>query len=186
MSGRLRIIAGEFGGRMISCPETAARPTTDRVREAVMSSVHSRLGGFEGLSVCDAFAGSGACGLEALSRGAARVALFDKDPAAFRAVKGNVELLRVGAQAAAEQRDVLARGIAGPFAPYDLIFLDPPYATAAEEVAEMLAAARTSGAVPQGALVVYEHEAASPALSCLDEVKSRRYGKTVVDMGVLA
>lgn len=185
MSGRVRIIAGDLGGRTISCPESITRPTTDRVREALMSSVASRLGGFDGLSVCDAFAGSGACGIEALSRGARSAAFFDKDSGVVRTVMGNVDMLGLAAQAQVEQRDVLKRGLGGTFCPYDLIFLDPPYAMGAHQIEEMLIYAHDTGAATSGALVVYEHASGDDGLSCLAGLKMRTYGKTQVDIGFL-
>ena len=88
----MRIIAGEFRGRTIKAPKgEGTRPTTDRVRESLMSSVNSARGGFEGAVVLDAFAGSGALGLEALSRGAANARFCERDGAAFKVVCANVE-----------------------------------------------------------------------------------------------
>jgi 16S rRNA (guanine966-N2)-methyltransferase len=122
----LRIIAGRWRGRPLAAPEgQATRPTAARAREALFSMLMSRLGGFEGLAVLDLFAGSGALGLEALSRGAERALFVEQDAAAIRAIRLNIA--RLGAQARAE---VLARDAAmlgdAPAA-FDLAFLDPPY-----------------------------------------------------------
>ena len=92
----MRIIAGEYRGRRLQAPKgDATRPTTDRVRESLMSALSSARGGFEGAVVLDAFAGSGALGLEALSRGAASAHFFEKDGVALRALCANVEALGV-------------------------------------------------------------------------------------------
>jgi 16S rRNA (guanine966-N2)-methyltransferase len=122
----LRIIAGQWRGRPLSAPEgQATRPTAARAREALFSMLASRLGVFDGLAVLDLFAGSGALGLEALSRGAAAAAFIERDAAALRALRANIA--RLGAAAVTE---VLPRDAANPGpAPrrYDLAFLDPPY-----------------------------------------------------------
>lgn len=183
MTGRLRIVAGEFGGRLISCPGSVARPTTDRVREAVFSAILSARGGLEGCTVCDAFAGSGALGFEALSRGAASLQLFDADGGALSCVKRNAQVLGVQSRAQAARRDVLAAGINGAGAPYGLVLLDPPYATDAARVAALLERAGAAGDLEEGCLVVYERAATAPALSALPGfrlLKEKRYGKTTV------
>ncbi|MDR0515232.1 MAG: RsmD family RNA methyltransferase, partial [Coriobacteriaceae bacterium] len=93
----MRVIAGEFKGRPLKAPRSdTTRPTADRVREATMSSITSARGGFEGALVLDAFAGSGALGIEALSRGAAWSCFFETDRQALRALKANIEGLSLG------------------------------------------------------------------------------------------
>lgn len=185
MTGKLRIVAGEYGGRLIACPPAVARPTTDRVREAVFSSLVSLTGGLEGLSVCDAFAGSGALGLEALSRGADRVQLFDADAGALSCLKKNISNLQAAPRAQVERRDVLARGIAGACAPYDLVLLDPPYATEAADVTHLLKRAVQEGQLDSECLVMYERASDASALSDMlgwSIIKQKRYGKTTVDI----
>lgn len=185
MTGRLRIVAGEFGGRLIECPRAVSRPTTDRVREALFSALMSATGGFEGITVCDAFAGSGALGLEALSRGAAHVQLFDADAQAVQCVKRNLAALGVGARAQVARADVLASGIAGTAAPYGLVLLDPPYATEAARVGALLTRAAEAGQLAEGCLVAYERAADAPPLPELvgfAELKQKRYGKTAIDL----
>jgi len=121
----VRIIAGEWRGRTLVTPQgMATRPTGDRVRETLFSMLASRLGSFEGLRVADLYAGSGALGLEALSRGAARACFIEQDPRAIAAIRANVAAL--GAESRAE---VLARSAATlpKQEPFDLIFADPPY-----------------------------------------------------------
>jgi 16S rRNA (guanine966-N2)-methyltransferase len=122
----MRIIAGKWRGRPLVAPEgQATRPTSERAREALFSMLASRVGSFEGLKVADLFAGSGALGLEALSRGAASCIFVEKDRAALDSIRAN--LARLGAQA-----DILpasAERVALPH-PVDLAFLDPPYGSA--------------------------------------------------------
>lgn len=185
MTGRLRIVAGEQGGRLIACPDAIARPTTDRVREAMFSSLASILGSFEGLAVCDAFAGSGALGFEALSRGAASAQFFDSDPKAVRCVSGNAADLGVEGRAHITSSDVLRRGIGAPSAPYDLVFLDPPYATEMVCVASLLSQAADAGLLGEGCIITYERSSAAPCLDLPEGfqlVKQKRYGKTAVDV----
>ena len=119
----MRIIAGQWRGRPLVAPQgQETRPTADRVREALFSMLASRLGSFEGLQVADLFAGSGALGLEALSRGAARCVFVENDRRAIEAIRANIASLGASGE-------VLARGAehAALPAPADLVFLDPPY-----------------------------------------------------------
>lgn len=129
----MRIIAGEWRGRPLAAPKgDATRPTADRVREALFSMLSSRLGGFEDLAVADLFAGSGALGLEALSRGAASCLFVEQDKPALDALKANVD--KLGAKGATVRPgSVLALGPAPQ--PLDLLMLDPPYKTGAGAVA---------------------------------------------------
>jgi 16S rRNA (guanine966-N2)-methyltransferase len=128
----MRVIAGTWRGRLLIAPSGAAtRPTADRVREALFSMLTSRLGGFEGLAVADLFAGSGALGIEALSRGAASCLFVEQDRAAMDALRAN--LAKLGATADVRTASVLALGPAP--APLDLLLLDPPYGSGAGAVA---------------------------------------------------
>jgi 16S rRNA (guanine966-N2)-methyltransferase len=129
----VRIVAGAWRGRPLVAPAgDATRPTADRTREALFSMLASRVGSFEGLSVGDFFAGSGALGLEALSRGAASCLFVEQDRAALDALRANIA--KLGAQhTAVRAGSVLALGPAP--APLDLLLLDPPYATGAGAVA---------------------------------------------------
>lgn len=130
----LRIIAGEWRGRKLAAPEgDATRPTADRTRETLFSMLVSRIGSFEGLRVADLFAGSGALGLEALSRGAAHATFVEQDPAAIRAIRSNISALRAQAQCDLKAASVLTLGPAKE--PLDILFLDPPYGTGAGAVA---------------------------------------------------
>lgn len=128
----MRIIAGQWRGRPLVAPKgDTTRPTADRTREALFSMLASRLGGFEGLAVADLFAGSGALGLEALSRGAASCLFVEQDRAALDALRANIA--KLGAKADVRAQSVLALGPAP--APLDLILMDPPYGTGAGSVA---------------------------------------------------
>jgi 16S rRNA (guanine966-N2)-methyltransferase len=130
----LRIIAGEWRGRRLDAPRgDATRPTADRTRETLFSMLASRLGSFEELSVGDFFAGSGALGLEALSRGAARCLFVEQDAPALRVLKANVAALGAGERSEVRAGSVLALGIAK--APLDVVLMDPPYGTGAGAVA---------------------------------------------------
>lgn len=128
----MRIIAGEWRGRPLVAPKgDATRPTADRVREALFSMLASRLGSFEDLSVADLFAGSGALGLEALSRGAASCIFVEQDKPALDALRTNIA--KLSAKADVRAQSVLALGHA--VAPLDLILMDPPYDSNAGAVA---------------------------------------------------
>ncbi|MEO0033185.1 MAG: rRNA ((966)-N(2))-methyltransferase RsmD [Pseudomonadota bacterium] len=130
----LRIIAGEWRGRKLAAPQgDSTRPTADRTRETLFSMLVSRLGSFDGLTVADLFAGSGALGLEALSRGAASALFVEQDPAAIRAIRANIAALQAQPRCDVKATSVLTLGVAK--APLDVIFLDPPYGTGAGEVA---------------------------------------------------
>lgn len=121
----MRIIAGAWRGRVLDAPSgIATRPTADRVRETLFSMLTSRLGSFEGLRIADLFAGSGALGFEALSRGASSATFVERDSSAIAAIRANAE--RLGAT---EQITILgANALILPSArPFDLVFADPPY-----------------------------------------------------------
>ena len=123
----MRIIAGQFRGRPLQAPPgSATRPTADRVREALFSMLASRLGSFEDLRVADLFAGSGALGFEALSRGASQVTFVETETKAQAAIKANAAKLGVSEKVRVLGGSALALG---RFEPFDLILADPPYAT---------------------------------------------------------
>ncbi len=128
----MRVIAGTWRGRPLVAPAgTATRPTADRTREALFSMLTSRLGSFEGLAVADLFAGSGALGIEALSRGAASCLFVENDGAALDALKAN--LAKLGIRGDIRATSVLSLG--PPPAPLDVILMDPPYGSGAGNVA---------------------------------------------------
>ena len=122
----MRIIAGEWRGRRLAAPEGMdTRPTADRVRETLFSMLVSRLGSFGQLRVADLYAGSGALGLEALSRGAAWACFVEQDPRALAALRANI-----GSLGAGDRARIFARSAENlpPEQPFDLVFADPPYA----------------------------------------------------------
>ena len=130
----MRIIAGKWRGRTINAPKgDATRPTADRTREALFSMLTSRLGSFDDLRVADLFAGSGALGLEALSRGAAHCLFVEQDKPALDALKGNIAALDAGTMADVRAQSVL--NLPHVAQPYDLIMMDPPYESGAGAVA---------------------------------------------------
>ena len=130
----LRIISGQWRGRKLVAPAgDTTRPTADRTRETLFSMLVSRLGNFEGLAVADLFAGSGALGLEALSRGAASCIFVEQDATAIRALRQNIANLHAQPQSDVRASSVLALGPAKQ--PLDLILMDPPYGTGAGAVA---------------------------------------------------
>ena len=130
----MRIIAGQWRGRKLVAPKgDATRPTADRTRETLFSMLLSRLGDFEGLQVADLFAGSGALGLEALSRGAASCLFVEQDRAAVDTIKANISALGARDETRIEAGSVMA--LRAATAPLDLILADPPYHSGAGEVA---------------------------------------------------
>lgn len=179
----MRVIAGSLGGRRLRAPAgDATRPTSERVREAIFSI----LGPADGAEVLDLFAGSGAMGLEALSRGAARATFVDHGRPALLALKGNVADLGVAARATVVASDAVTfvRGLAKrpPPAPWRWVFIDPPYkGDLARDVLDGLGAA--GDALAPGAAIVVEHDRRNPPLGrhgSLIRTDSRRYGDTMI------
>lgn len=157
----MRIVSGDFRNRVIAAPEgRTTRPTAERVREAVFSSLYSRVGELDGLKALDAFAGSGAMGIEALSRGAEACVFFENDPASCKVLEANLKSLGLSAPRARVHRaDVLAAP--GPAlaheGPFGLVMLDPPYAFPLEQVHDFLVSLAGEGCLASGAIVSYEH-----------------------------
>ncbi len=176
-----RVIAGTAGGRRLAVPPgTGTRPTSDRAREALMSTWESLLAGpFTDERVLDLYAGSGAVGLEALSRGASHTLLVEADPKAVRTIRENVGNL---ALPGAEVRQGKAEQIiqAPPTAPYDLAFLDPPYAVADHDLREILLTLRTERWLTPDAIVTVERSTRGGEFhwpAGFEAVKARRYGE---------
>jgi 16S rRNA (guanine966-N2)-methyltransferase len=169
----MRVIAGELGGRrLMTARGGATRPTAARVREALFSM----LGELDGAVVLDLFAGSGALGIEALSRGAARATFVERAPPALDALRANLSGLELTQRARVLAGDALA-ALRGEDK-YDLVFLDPPYATAAA-LAEALSR-ELPGALRAGARVVSESDRRSPLELTLPLLRERRYGDTMI------
>ena len=171
----MRIIAGEWRGRPLAAPEgRATRPTADRAREGLFSMLQSRIGSFEGLRVADLFAGSGALGLEALSRGAAYCLFLDNDRNAIAAIRRN--LATFGAESRAEIRAQPVEHAPPPPGPCDILFLDPPYASGLAEMA--LARVCNPGWVAPGGFVSLETDGNRPPAPDGFAVETeRRFGK---------
>lgn len=185
----MRIIAGEFKGRPLKAPKgTGTRPTVDRVRESLMSAILSARGSWEGAMVLDLFAGSGALGLEALSRGARFACFCEKDAAALSALRANVAMAGRG-RARVLRTDVCKHLPAPADAPFDLLFLDPPYAMDAGSVANLVSGLRGAGMLADGAIISYEHDNSQDplrndtfvSLQCVP-VKRKKFGATVIDL----
>lgn len=181
-----RIIGGRAGGRRLSTPRgQATRPTSDRVREALFSAVESWCGSLQGLRFLDLYAGSGAVGLEAWSRGAGVVTFVEQDRRTAALVRSNaLDLgLRRADVRAAPVTAVLATA---PSAPYDVVFLDPPYPLETERVeADLRALVRHGWLVPE-ALVVVERGVRGTPLewpSGLVGRRQKKYGETVLWYG---
>ena len=153
----MRIISGEFRGRPLkSLKGDSTRPTTDRVREALMSSLISALGTLEGARVLDACAGSGALGLETLSRGAAHATFCEQGRDAQRIIEANIASLGLSRNCYALRRGDAFTLPQFAAAPYDLVFLDPPYAYEAVKVLDLVCELDAAGKLAPGALVCYE------------------------------
>jgi 16S rRNA (guanine(966)-N(2))-methyltransferase RsmD len=177
----LRVIAGTVGGRKLVAPKGGARPTQDRVKEALFSSLGDLV---IDAAVLDLYAGSGALGIEALSRGAAHAVLVETDAAAVTAIRLNVETTGFGPRATISQRPVDTFVKSGaPGGPFDLVFLDPPYDLPAPEVASVLAGLAAAGAVEPGATVVIERGRGGEPVALpegWDVRRERSYGDTLL------
>lgn len=176
-----RIIAGRAGGRRISTPRgDRTRPTSDRVREALFSVVESWCGSLSELRFLDLYAGSGAVGLEAWSRGAGVVTLVEQDRRTARLITENARSLGF------TRADVVATAVASalqrpPAASYDIVFLDPPYPLPDHEVAAALQALADHAWLGPSSLVVVERSSRSPEPAWpegFDETRGRSYGET--------
>jgi 16S rRNA (guanine(966)-N(2))-methyltransferase RsmD len=172
----MRVVAGAYRGRrLVAPPGDATRPTSDRVREALFSVLGASV---DGARVLDLFAGSGALGIEALSRGAGATVFVDRAPAAIKAIRANLAALGIEADVRrAEARGALRAASARAEA-YDLVFLDPPYRHAVQlgrELSEALPAV-----LAPGARVVSESDRREPLALALAMTDERRYGDTLI------
>ncbi len=173
-----RIIAGAAGGRRLAVPSTA-RPTTDRVREALFSMLAARRD-FDGLHVLDLYAGSGALGLEALSRGAASVQFIESDRRAAEVIARNIAT--VGLPGAVVRRGSVTTVLAGAGGPMDLVFADPPYDVSTPEVEAVLGELQRWMA-PDGVVIVERPRNAPPLTwpAGWTAWPQRRYGDTRIE-----
>lgn len=179
----MRIIAGRFRGTALASvgkgdPAAHLRPTSDRVRESLFSMLTHR-DVILGARVLDLFAGTGALGLEALSRGAKEVCFVENGRAGQRLISENIEKLRVEAETTLMRNDATRLG-AWPSAPFDLVFLDPPYGKGLG--AQALAALRDNGWLSPGATIVWEENTPMQAPDGFEKLDSRRYGDTHVTL----
>ncbi|MDB5541136.1 MAG: rRNA ((966)-N(2))-methyltransferase [Devosia sp.] len=178
----MRIVAGKFRGKALLSPsDDSIRPTSDRARESIFNILGSRIGvHLEGLKVLDLFAGTGALGLEALSRGAASAVFVDTGAEARGLIRDHIEAFGIAGIAKLLRRDATALGPAGNMGPFNLIFLDPPYAKGLGEQA--LVSLRTGSWLAKDATIVLE-ESAEVELTLPEgfEVDDRReYGAAAV------
>lgn len=187
----MRIIAGEFKGRQVKAPEgEGTRPTTDRVRESLFSTLYSRLDTFQDVCVLDAFAGSGSLGLEALSRGASFCAFCERDRAAGNILERTLKQFGLDqTRARLFKMDVLEGKLPMMRRPYNLVLLDPPYALNPLEVLAFVNRLDDAGYLAKDVLISYEHaittkpdqlpEFTSSRWTIAD---SRKYGKTKITL----
>ena len=178
----MRIVGGEFRGRALAAPSgRETRPTADRLRQTIFDILaHGHGDVLKGARVLDLFAGTGALGLEALSRGAAYALFVEEAVAARGAIRANIEALRLTGRSRVFRRDATRLGPAGTVLPFDLVFADPPYGKGLGERA--LASALAGGWLGPGALVVLEEAApvVIAAVPGLDVIDTRRAGETQV------
>ncbi len=195
----MRIVAGVYKSRVIETPSGSdTRPTTDRVREALFSAIWARMSSFDNAHVLDAFAGSGALGIEALSRGCSSCIFFEKDFRAQKAVRSNLAVLKIPASSAKlYKQDVLnfvdsaaqKSALANPFLhAFDLVLLDPPYALEPHLVRIFCENLAKIGALSSNALISYEHavhnmkevQEVFQGLSTFKIDGTKKYGKIAV------
>jgi len=190
----MRIVGGEWRGRELRAPEGRdTRPTTDRNRESFASMVLSAFGlDLSGVSVLDAFAGSGALGLELLSRGAERVTFVDAARPAVACVRANLRALGAERRASVVQGDIerlAAQDKQLPGAPFGLLVFDPPYALDAGRVAAVVGALHRTGQLAPECVITYERAAKAPSLDLaaqgIEGVRARKpkkHGITATDL----
>jgi 16S rRNA (guanine966-N2)-methyltransferase len=180
-----RIIAGTAKGRTIKVPQAGTRPTSDRVREAVFTSLTSRLGSFSELAVLDLYAGSGAFALEAISRGATHATLVEKHPATANVIKENAQKLNF--EVVVKSSDVKTFLKSAGTLKFDLVYIDPPYDYPNEDVEEVLRLLVEGGHLEAEAVVVVERSARGEQFqwpASYEQVQERMYGETLVKSGV--
>ena len=179
-----RLIAGAAGGRRLKVPASGVRPTGDRAREALFNSLGALLD-LEGAAVLDLYAGSGALGLEALSRGAGSVVFVESSPKVLPVLRANVATVGLpGGRVVAGSVPTVVAGRAP--AAFDLVLADPPYATPVDEVLGVLSALSGGGWLAPGAVLVVERSSREPAWEWptpLTGLRDRRYGEALLRYG---
>ncbi|MGA5871544.1 16S rRNA (guanine(966)-N(2))-methyltransferase RsmD [Streptomyces cinereoruber] len=176
-----RVIAGTAGGRRLAVPPgNGTRPTSDRAREGLFSTWEALHGTLDGTRVADLYAGSGAVGLEALSRGAAHALLVEADPRAAKTIRDNVRAIGLpGSELRTGKAEQIVTGPA-PADPYDLVFLDPPYAVGDADLREILLTLRSGGWLSEDALVTVERSTRGGEFGWpagFEPLRARRYGE---------
>jgi 16S rRNA (guanine966-N2)-methyltransferase len=177
-----RVIAGAAGGRRLAVPPgNGTRPTSDRAREGLFSTWESLLGSLRGARVLDLYGGSGAVGLEALSRGAEHVLLVESDARAARTIRANIGALGLpGAELRTGRAEQAIAGPAPASGPYDVVFLDPPYAVADEELREILLTLAGNRWLAPDALATVERSTRGGDFGWpagFEGLRARRYGE---------
>jgi len=181
-----RVISGAARGRRLRVPGEGTRPTSDRVREALFSAIESRTGSLAGARVADLYAGSGAVGLEALSRGASHALLVERDRTAVTVIRANVDAVGLpGAVVLAQDVSRLTSGAPPPAAstPYDVVYVDPPYDVPDDTVEAVLDGLGTHGWLAESALVLVERARRTAAFlwpEGFQADRDRTYGDTMV------
>ncbi len=177
----MRIVGGTLGGRVLRAPTGAAtRPTSEKVREAVFQILDRIVGSIEDIHVLDLFAGSGALGIEALSRGAAHATFVDSSKAPIAAIRGNLRELGIEGRATIIGGDAIAAARRPAPKPWRLVFVDPPYAS---DLATRAVLALPAASLTTDAVIVIEHDrrnAPPDALGSLLRTDQRRYGDTLI------
>ena len=180
-----RIIAGIYGGRTLQTPPgDGTRPTTDRTREALFSTLESRFGGLANLRVLDLFAGSGAIGLEAASRGAVHIDLVEQDRRAADVIRANVAELGCGvARVLVQSAERFVQ--AAPAVPYDVIFLDPPYAYPQDGLAALLVVISDATWLSGDGIIVVERAKRDRFTwpEPIEAIRDKKYGETILWYG---
>lgn len=187
----MRVIAGLYKGRPLTAPKGSnTRPTTDRVKESLMSTLLSLRGSLDGAYVLDAFAGSGALGIECLSRGAASAHFFERDRAALAALRENIEKLKIPSeQARVFRSDIMKNPPLIGAVSYDIVFLDPPYAYSFDDVVGLVLKLKERGRIAQDCVISYEHAVEDDLAAFFakqgietDILASKRFATTVIDL----
>lgn len=189
----MRIVGGRWRGKPLAAPDgRGTRPTTDRTRESMASMVLSAFDlDLTGVAVLDAFAGSGALGLEMLSRGAEHCTFIEHDRRAAAVVRSNIKTLGCASrEATLKVGDALRLAERGdvPGGPFGLVLLDPPYATEAALVSKLVEDLGNAGLLAQGALVLYERSGDAPGLELTgaELLRSKRRGTTATDLVLIS
>jgi 16S rRNA (guanine966-N2)-methyltransferase len=186
VTGVTRIVAGSLGGRRLEVPPGArTRPTSDRVREALFNTL-ATLTDLVGARFADLYAGSGAVGLEALSRGAAHILLVENHPKTARTARANITALGVRDRVTLVTSTVAATIAAGTDEPYDAVFADPPYELPDRHLTALQEALADGGWLAPGGILVIERATRSGPpqwVKSVTEVRTRKYGETTLWYG---